>query len=139
MSRFARTFGFFSLGLGITLLIGYWMRQEELRNRRLITPTTPAKPQDADTIVLSKKTLDAASPAPSPVTTKATKPADDLTLIKGIGAKTAEILQEAGISTYAALSSTSADDLLEKLQGKVRGLTTEKLSAWIQQAAELKS
>lgn len=142
MSRFSRSFGFFSLGLGITLLVGYWLRQEELRNRRLMAPSSPLIPQDNDTIVLSKKTLDAAAPAPTaplPAKAKATTTPDDLTQIKGIGAKTAELLQETGISTYAALSAASAEDLLAKLQGKVRGLTIEKLTGWIQQAVELKS
>jgi predicted flap endonuclease-1-like 5' DNA nuclease len=40
---------------------------------------------------------------------------DDLRIIEGIGPKIAEILQAAGISTYAALAVKTADEIREIL------------------------
>jgi len=123
MSRYIRAFGFFSLGLGISLVIGYWLKQEELRSRQLGRRMAAGNLHEADEplIVLSQKTL--------------ATPPDDLTRIHGIGEKTAAVLSAAGIRTYAALAAASAAELLPKLEG-VRGVNAQKVSAWIEQAKE---
>ncbi|HSL46485.1 MAG TPA: 50S ribosomal protein L21 [Anaerolineales bacterium] len=46
---------------------------------------------------------------------KATSQSDDLTMIEGIGPKVAEVLAEAGISTFAALAESNANDIQEIL------------------------
>lgn len=152
MSKIGRSFGFFSLGLGISLAIGYWLRQEELRSRRWTTQPTQ-EPLEPETIILSSRTLDTAPESPDwataetrPVTvaesaqvTQPTESADDLTQISGIGAKTLEALHGIGIRSYAELAAADAADIFNQLQGAVRGLNQEKVEAWIKQAGELHS
>jgi hypothetical protein len=62
--------------------------------------------------------------------------ADDLTRISGIGSKTAEKLNAAGIQTYADLASRSAEDIV-KLLSDVTGLSAARLDSWRDQAREL--
>jgi predicted flap endonuclease-1-like 5' DNA nuclease len=125
MSKFVRAFGYFSLGLGISLIIGYWLKQEELRSRRLASQPPAGRNEIDDHIVLSNKTLDAADDL-----------SDDLTRIRGIGPKIAEALAAIGITRYRQLALAQADDLLERLQ-EVRGINSDKVTDWIKQAAEL--
>jgi hypothetical protein len=61
---------------------------------------------------------------------------DDLTRIAGIGAKTAERLNAAGIRNYADLASRSADDLVVLLSD-VAGMSSARLDGWRDQAREL--
>src|SRR5574341_498852 len=126
MSRVARVLGFFSIGIGISLIIGYWLKQEETRSReRLLARfASPASHPPETHVVLSNKTLAAAESV------------DDLTTIHGIGIKTAEALHAVGITTYAALANSSASDLQRRLQN-VRGLSKEKIVRCIQEAKEL--
>lgn len=132
MSKFARAFGFFSLGLGISLLIGYWLKQEELRSRRLSSPSFPQPPvpyQPDEHITLSSAVLKANDTAQVP---------DDLTRLTGVGPKTAEALHTIGITTFAGMAAATPQELAEKLKG-LRGISPEKVSNWIKQAAELAS
>lgn len=122
MSRFTRAFGYFSLGFAVSLLINYWLRQEELRSQLQTRQYTPPPPRPA-------------SPPPKPVAK--TKP-DDLTQITGVGPKIAEALQAAGINTFAAIAATPPAELLDKLAG-TRGVNRDKVSAWIKQARKLSS
>lgn len=61
---------------------------------------------------------------------------DDLTRIGGIGSKTAEKLNAAGIATYADLTSRSADDIV-KLLPDVPGLSAARVDGWRDEAGEL--
>ena len=58
--------------------------------------------------------------------------ADDLTKIEGIGPKVAKVLNEAGISTFEALSSAKVEDLQQILADA--GLKMMDPSTWPQQA-----
>jgi large subunit ribosomal protein L21 len=58
--------------------------------------------------------------------------ADDLTRIEGIGPKVAEILAEAGISTFEALASTSVEDIQKILTDAE--LQMMDATTWPQQA-----
>lgn len=62
--------------------------------------------------------------------------ADDLTRIAGIGAKTAERLNAAGIRHYADLASRSAGDIVVLLSD-VAGLSPARIDGWRAQAGEL--
>lgn len=136
MSRFAKAFGYFSLGLGISLVIGYWLKQEERRSRQQPSPIgTP--PIEEKPLVLSSKMLDAAPTVPDQQEPAAE--ADDLTRINGIGPKTAEALHALGITTYRALADWAVEDLANQLTGTVRGINAEKVSDWKQQAIEFVS
>ena len=127
MSKFARILGFFSFGLAISLIITYWLKQEEARSRTRLAPVnlSPAPPKPVEPpIVLSHKALDAAEES-----------SDDLTRIIGIGPKIAEALHAIEVHNFADLATASADELLPKLQG-VRGISIEKIKRWIDQAKE---
>lgn len=124
MAKFTRAFGFFSLGLGLSLLVGYWLKREELRHRQDPTRWEEEEP----ILVLSQHVLESAAP---PVK-------DDLTLIHGIGQKTAQALTQLGIQTYNQLASAEPQWLLDSL-ADLRGLNETKIALWIQQAAQLSS
>ncbi len=124
MSRFTRSFGYFSLGLGLSLVVGYWLKREEQRQRQasqapLVVRSAEIPPQPEPT---------PQAPPPSPP--------DDLTHIRGVGAKTAEALLALGFQTYPQLAAAQADDLLAKL-AHIRGLNREKVQQWIDEAAQL--
>jgi predicted flap endonuclease-1-like 5' DNA nuclease len=135
MSRFSRILGYFSLGLGASLLIAYWLKREEHRHRQQagLADAYPSHPDSEEPlIVLSQATLDAAE-AHSPILTML---GDDLTQITGIGPKTAEALNAMGIQSFQALAESSPDELLEQLH-HIRGISAEKVQMWIKQAAQL--
>ena len=132
MSKFTRAFGYFSLGFVISLLINYWLRQEEHRSQHQAPQYTPPRPPSPP----PAPPRPPRQAAPRKPVTKATP--DDLTQITGIGPKTAEILNAAGITTYAAIAATPPAELLEKLAG-VRGVNRDKVNAWVKQARKLSS
>lgn len=73
--------------------------------------------------------------APPPIPTPPTVAADDLRRIEGIGPRIAGVLQEAGITTFAHLSNTPADQLREILQAEdPRLLRLADPTTWPQQA-----
>ncbi|MFP4321787.1 MAG: helix-hairpin-helix domain-containing protein [Anaerolineales bacterium] len=162
MSKLTRAFGYFTVGLGLSLIIGYWLKQEDQRRQDTKSPpsaggTNGEASAPEERIVLSSRALDAADnaspnpPSPTapetaletepttptetlPVREEMSDPADDLTTIEGIGPKTASILAELGITHYADLAAADGATLLAQLQGKVRGVSEEKVHAWIEAA-----
>ncbi|NJN35220.1 MAG: DUF4332 domain-containing protein [Saprospiraceae bacterium] len=85
--------------------------------------------------------VDTAEPTPAattkkkePKATKATKAADDLTKIEGIGPKIAELLNGAGISTFAQLLATPASDVKKVLESGGKKYTMHDPKTWAQQA-----
>jgi large subunit ribosomal protein L21 len=58
--------------------------------------------------------------------------ADDLTIIEGIGAKVADVLAQAGISTFAKLAESDAQDIQEILNAA--GLKMMDATSWPSQA-----
>jgi large subunit ribosomal protein L21 len=71
----------------------------------------------------------AAKAAPKP---KVEKDADDLVKIEGIGPKVAKTLNDAGISTFAALAASSVEDVQKILTEA--GLKMMNPEGWIEQA-----
>jgi hypothetical protein len=61
------------------------------------------------------------------------KPADDLVKIEGVGPKVAEVLNEAGITTFEALAHTNAADVQKVLSAA--GLQMMNPEGWIEQAS----
>ncbi|MDO8367592.1 MAG: 50S ribosomal protein L27 [Saprospiraceae bacterium] len=60
--------------------------------------------------------------------------ADDLKIVEGIGPKIEEMLHDAGIKTWKALSKTSADDLKDILEAAGPNFNIHDPSTWAQQA-----
>lgn len=60
------------------------------------------------------------------------KPADDLTVLEGIGPKVAKVLNEAGITSFADLAHADAVKVQERLN--VAGMQMMNPEGWIEQA-----
>jgi predicted flap endonuclease-1-like 5' DNA nuclease len=132
MLQLRRIVGYLSLGLGITLGIAYWLRQEVERQRQQTSPSASSNASQMATttethIVLPVEALDQAE-----VST------DNLAAIHGIGPKTAEALTAIGINTFSALATASSTELYERLKN-VRGVSEEKLQDWIRQAKDMQA
>lgn len=93
----------------IVLLIFWWGLGRSSGSQQTATEETEQAEEAA-------KTPAAGTAPPSP------KTPDDLTRIEGIGPKISQILQDAGITTFAALSATGVSDLqrIVKEEGGVR-------------------
>ncbi|MGA0556205.1 50S ribosomal protein L17 [Larkinella sp. VNQ87] len=84
------------------------------------------------TPIAAAETVEAA-PAVEETTTEAT--ADDLAIIEGIGPKIAEILQDAGITTFAQLADTTPEAIKEILEKAGSQFNLHEPETWPQQAA----
>ena len=76
----------------------------------------------------------AEAPAAAAVAATAAASGDDLTQIKGIGPKSAEVLTAAGITTYAALASISEPDLRRTLTD-AHATVPRDVNTWAMQAS----
>ena len=72
--------------------------------------------------------------APEPVAEAAPAPVDDLKKIEGIGPKIASILNEAGITTFAALAGSEADKIREILAAAGNRYKAHDPTTWPRQA-----
>ena len=110
--------------------------RDETRGAGRFDPTAPraeAKPKPKKAVeergeqivAAKKKTAEPATRA-----AKATLAADDLTEIKGIGPVFAERLRQAGITTFADVAKTSADQLREV----THATSVANPDEWIEQA-----
>ncbi|MCY3834731.1 MAG: hypothetical protein OXG85_17095 [Chloroflexi bacterium] len=104
-----------SIGLlALAILFWIWIRREALVERGA-DPAAAAEDAAAEAEALAKRreVRRESEPADS-------GEADDLTKIKGIAAGYQRILNEAGIHSYSALASVSADDLRAIFRGAGR-------------------
>lgn len=90
------------------LLVRQNQRQREVvvSDVRSTTPMPPAPPSPP-----TPSTPPTPKPAPKPAVGPVAGQVDDLRKVKGIGPKTAGVLQAAGISTFAVLAGTSVAEL----------------------------
>ncbi len=143
MMRILKGLGLFISGLGISLVVGWWLSQQERHPKR--TPPTPNlapnEPAIEPAITLPLEAFEAIAEQmpkiPMPETkakpAKVKSAADDLTIIKGIGPKKAEALASVGITTFDGLAAADANELREKVAG-IGSL--EQLDEWIAAAKE---
>jgi large subunit ribosomal protein L17 len=81
------------------------------------------------------RTNDATSEAKAaPVSAAKSKKADDLTKIEGIGAKAAEVLHEAGITSFAKLAESKAEEIKEILEKSGGHFNAQDPTSWPEQA-----
>jgi hypothetical protein len=78
------------------------------------------------------KRMEVEALAEPPTTPRKQTQADDLTKIEGIGPKVAQVLKEAGITTFAALSQAEVEELKKSLHAA--GLQMMNPEGWIEQA-----
>jgi len=114
-----------NIGVFLALLVWWWMRNQ---------------PKDAGEFKMKVKSLVLPDdePALTPPTVKKPKPAerkepDDLKVIEGIGPRSAQVLGEAGIATYAALAAMKPDAIREVL--RAAGVRVPYPETWPKQAA----
>ncbi|MEZ4670407.1 MAG: helix-hairpin-helix domain-containing protein [Anaerolineae bacterium] len=105
------------------------------------TPKPKAeKPAPKAEVAPPAPAIEEAAPAPAPKAARAKKSSggDDLTVIEGLGPKSAQALHAAGITTFAQIAAMSGDELQEivKVQAKVRILDGQT-KTWPKQAKYL--
>ncbi|MEO9020636.1 MAG: 50S ribosomal protein L17 [Ginsengibacter sp.] len=84
-----------------------------------------------ETIASEAPVAEAAAPAAKP---KSKKEGDDLTKIEGIGPKAAEVLVEAGITTFAKLAESKAEDIKEILEKSEGHFNAQDPTSWAEQS-----
>ena len=83
-------------------------------------------------LLLKKKSTPDSESAPA---TKAkSKKGDDLTKIEGVGPKAAEVLHEAGITSFAKLAESKAEDIKEIFEKSEGHFNAQDPTSWPEQA-----
>ncbi|MEO6814712.1 MAG: DUF4332 domain-containing protein [Ginsengibacter sp.] len=70
----------------------------------------------------------------APVAASKIKEVDDLTKIEGIGPKVAEVLHEAGITTFAKLAESKVEDIKEILEKSGGHFNAQEPTSWPEQS-----
>lgn len=125
------------------LIDGTVMFQKKRKNRSYVSvePVVDVEVAVAEAPVAKEKP--AAKAEPEKVEKIAAKvetevaEADDLKKIEGVGPKLAEVLNTAGINTYAELAGTSVEKLNEILAEAGSRYASKDPAPWIEQAKEL--
>jgi len=90
---------------------------------------------DAKNAVTTPEAETSSEKVATPVTKpKSKKEGDDLTKIEGIGPKAAEVLQEAGITTFAKLAKSKAEDIKEILEKSGGHFNAQDPTSWPEQS-----
>jgi large subunit ribosomal protein L21 len=80
----------------------------------------------------------AAAPVIAPLVSTQKGGKDDIELIEGIGPKIAKVLADNGITTFAKLADTKADDITAMLKASGGRFSLANTASWAQQAALLR-
>ena len=118
-----------NIGIFLAVCVWWWLKNQSEKTKMpnlnvtksLILPDDePTKPK----IILA-----------TPEKSKTAKPGDDLTVIKGIGPKSAQALNQAGINTYKKLAQLDS----AKIEGILAsaGVRIVQVTNWVEQAAQL--
>ncbi len=95
----------------------------------------PAKKTAAPKVEEVKAEVKKEAPKAAPKKTEAK--GDDLKKLEGVGPKLAEILNEAGIATYADLAGTSIEKMKEILEAAGSRYASKDPAPWIEQAKSM--
>ena len=120
------------------LINGTVVFRKKMKNRSYVS-VSPIVDVDvavakAQPVVAEKKPVKKAEPK---VEVKVETKSDDFKVIEGVGPKIAEILNEAGINTYADLAAASVDSLQEILVNAGSRYASKNPSTWPQQAKQI--
>ena len=88
-------------------------------------------------VVEEKPVAETKKEAPKAAPKKETAKGDDLKKLEGVGPKLAEILNEAGIATYADLAGTSVEKMKEILEAAGSRYASKDPAPWIAEAKTL--
>jgi predicted flap endonuclease-1-like 5' DNA nuclease len=108
------------LGLPLVALLWWW-----LRRRAEEEPASAVKTE----LEVPTQVVEEPAPVPQPVPPTP----DDLKRVEGIGPKISDLLQAAGITTFAQLAATDASRLRRTL--REAGITIADPTTWPEQAA----
>lgn len=110
------------------------------RNNRSFVSVAPIVDVDVAVaeapVAKAKAVVEVKEEAPK-ATPKTAAQSDDLKKLDGVGPKLAEILNEAGITTYAGLAETSADKMKEILEAAGSRYASKDPAPWIAEAKSL--
>jgi predicted flap endonuclease-1-like 5' DNA nuclease len=146
MVKFVKRSALFLAGLGSSLILGKWLKDRDQADQnpaasgqegvgiKLDTPESTGSVEDMESITLPPEAFDDVEPVDNIVIssemTVDSDAEDDLTTIAGIGAKTAETLNELGIRSFIQLAQADADDI----KAKVSRVSLETIQGWIKEA-----
>lgn len=152
MNKFLKGTAVFAAGLGASLIIGWWLKnRDEQAAQQSDHPMArfgldyQPSPDDIGAITLPPEAfadLDEDNIPPMVIRSttrsaddeaeeeKAAGSPDDLTQIKGIGAKTAEALHDLGITTFAALAEADPN----QIKAHVSRASLQTVEGWIKTA-----
>jgi large subunit ribosomal protein L17 len=118
------------LGFFLLMVIVGWLVSRRKEEQSAISHETHDHHEEKVTVAetVSPPIVKAAESLPDPQVLP-----DDLVKLEGIGPKVAKILNEAGITTFAALAAANAVDIQKTLSAA--GLQMMNPEGWIEQAA----
>ena len=102
---------------------------DELAGLLLKTPVWTEATEDSEVPIASESSESDSFPE---------RAVDDLQLVKGIGPQTAKALRKTGITTFALLIDTPAEQINKLLDGSLNYITTTTIRDWQANAATLK-
>lgn len=113
-------------------IIGYLSRKSQVEN---LETQLAALETDVDDCQRSKKTVVARDVAPAVVPVAVPTTPDDLKIVEGIGPKIEQLLNQAGILTFAQLANTAPERITEILRAAGPRFQIHDPATWPQQAA----
>jgi predicted flap endonuclease-1-like 5' DNA nuclease len=108
------------LGAPLAVLLWWWLRRQ-------------AEEEPAPVVGIELKAPSRVAEEPAPVPQPVPPTPDDLKRVEGIGPKISDLLQAAGITTFAQLAATDASRLRRTL--REAGITIADPTTWPEQAA----
>ena len=102
---------------------------DELAGLLLKTPVWTEATEDSEVPIASESSESDSFPEQA---------VDDLQLVKGIGPQTAKALRKTGITTFALLIDTPAEQIDKLLDGSLNYITTTTIRDWQANASTLK-
>jgi len=143
MYKTVRNLTVFSLGLGVSAVVGWLLLKESKRDQNAASVTVRSQtrttePDEIPQIVLPMEPIPAEEPATAPAQKTVASQPDDFTAINGIGPRFAEALHAIGISRFAQLADQDPDDLANRLAAHVTIRAARiRENDWIGQARAL--
>lgn len=114
-------------------IYGKGIGEAETATKRTRRAGRSKKAATTETTEVKEAVAEKAAPAKE-AKVEATQETDDLTRIEGIGPKVAEVLAEGGITTFAQLAASKAEDVKELLDKSEGNFNAQDPTSWPEQA-----
>lgn len=119
-----------NIGILLALFIWWWLENKPKNQVEYTVKSKPLVLPDDDPKPVSPPEQIAEAPSPED---EETEEPDNLRVIEGIGPRSAQVLSESGIQTFAKLAAMDADDIQEVL--RAAGVRVPYPETWPEQAA----